>query len=70
MKPGFEDVLQTFQFVLFELEHDKNLQKMTLAPNKDPDQPEHLPSLISLSVCLKKVWVLSWVIKANCKDSD
>ena len=33
--------------VIIEPQHDKT-HKMTYAPNKDTDQPGHLPSLISL----------------------
>ena len=51
----------------FEPPHDKT-KKVACAPSEDLDQPEHLPSLISVfAVCMKKAWVLSYPLFAQRK---
>ena len=56
---GFSQELQ-FLIIPVELLHDKT-HKMTCEPNKDSDQPGHLPSLNRVfAVCMKKAWVLSY----------
>ena len=43
--------------ILYELEHNKT-NKVTCAPSEDSYQLGHLPSLISLAIWPKKVWLL------------
>ena len=51
--------------ITFELSHDKT-NKIACAPSEDSGQPGHLPSLIRVfAVHMKKVWVLSYPLRAK-----
>ena len=55
----------------YEPAHHKTC-KMTCVPNKDSDQPGHLPSLIRVfAVCMKKAWAFNYPLSTPqrlCSD--
>ena len=55
--------------IVFEAEHDKTY-KMTGVPDKDPDQPGHLPSQIRALLSSWRRFASLGSHKVHCKDSD
>ena len=55
-------------YISFELRNSISY-KIVCVPSRDSDQPAHLPSLISLLVCLERLWILAYP-QSSSQDSD